>query len=256
MFDLNYQNKVTEITSFIADEFKSSGMDKIVIALSGGIDSALSATLAVKAVGVEKVNVLMLPYGKLNIEGVKDARLVAKSLSMPEKQIKIIDIKPTVDEVIKALPNVNNLRKGNIMARVRMIYLYDKAKELNALVCGTENKSEYYLGYFTRFGDEASDLEPIQGLYKTQVWSLAKYLNIPEKIISKSPSAGLWEGQTDESELGFSYSQADEILYYTFQDELSASEIAQKGLDIKIINQVLLRVKQNKFKHHLPRILK
>jgi NAD+ synthase len=156
---------------------------------------------------------------------------------------------------------MDSLRKGNAMARARMMVVYDVAKELNALVCGTENKSEKYLAYFTRFGDEASDVEPIQHLYKTQVRQLAAFLRLPEQFITKAPSAGLWDGQTDEAELGFSYDQADQVIEGFLQEikqvenitQLAAVTISQKTeLDLPIVEAVLKRIKNNHFKHEVP----
>lgn len=136
------------------------------------------------------------------------------------------------------------------MARARMVILYDLAKKHQALVCGTENKSEFRLGYFTRFGDEASDFEPIQHLYKTQVYQLAKYLNIPKNIILQVPTAGLWEGQTDEGEFGFSYKEADIVLYLYFDKGKAISQIITKGFPNA--QKIIDRAKANSFKHHLP----
>ncbi len=145
---------------------------------------------------------------------------------------------------------VNRVRLGNIMARIRMIILFDLAKKHNGLVAGTENKSEFLLGYFTRHGDEASDFEPIQHLYKTQVVQLAKYLQIPKTIIDKTPTAGLWEGQSDEGEFGFSYKEADNVLYLYFEKKMSVSEISKKGF--QAAKKIISWVDKNSFKHKLP----
>jgi NAD+ synthase len=131
-----------------------------------------------------------------------------------------------------------------------MTILYDLARKHNALVCGTENKSEKLLGYFTRFGDEASDFEPIQHLYKTQVYQLAKYLNVPKEIVDSPPTAGLWEGQTDEKDFGFSYKEADIVLYLYFEKKNSLSEIISRGFPNA--NKIIDRARKNAFKHHLP----
>jgi NAD+ synthase len=136
------------------------------------------------------------------------------------------------------------------MARVRMILLYDLAKKHNALVCGTENKSEYLLGYFTRFGDAASDFEPIQHLYKTQVYQLASSLGVPKNIIKKTPTAGLWHGQTDEGEFGFSYKEADEVLFYYYDKKLKLEEIKNKGF--KNAEKIIKFSLKNSYKHHAP----
>jgi NAD+ synthase len=147
---------------------------------------------------------------------------------------------------------MDNIRKGNLMARARMMILYDNAKKRKALVMGTENKSEYLLGYFTRFGDEASDIEPLRNLFKTQMYDLAKYLGVPEVILTKKPTAGLWEGQTDEGEFGFTYKEADEILSLSFDEKKSVDEIVAAGFSKDIVDRVLSRVRGNDFKHRLP----
>ena len=155
------------------------------------------------------------------------------------------------DSGVASLPRMTDrVRLGNIMARVRMIILFDLDKKQKGLVCGTENKSEALLGYFTRFGDEASDIEPIQHLYKTQVYELAKYLGVPKEIIEKPPSANLWESQTDEGEFGFTYKEADQVLFHYYDKKLKLEEIKSKGFvnADKIINFSL----KNTYKHHTP----
>ena len=157
-----------------------------------------------------------------------------------------------MDSIVETLDisDTDSIRKGNIMARARMIALFDFAKKLDALVCGTENKSEYHLGYFTRFGDEASDIEPLRNLYKTQVYELAKYLKIPQPVIEKEPSANLWENQTDESELGFSYKEADTVLYLYFDKKMKAEEI--KKLGFVNVEKIIEFANKNAYKHHVP----
>lgn len=252
MFDDNYKKLSGEIMNFIKKTLNQAGFTKVIVATSGGVDSSVVVSLVVSAIGRENVLVALLPYGNLNSQGSKDAHLVIKKLGLPQKNIFEIDIKKTVDIIAQSDQRIDKGRKGNIMARVRMIYLYDLAKKYNALVCGTENRTEYLLGYFTRFGDDASDLEPIRSLYKTQVVGLAKFLKISEPIVSKAPTAGLWEGQTDEGEFGFTYREADKILYLKFEKNLSEKEIVKQGIDKRIVEKVLSRVSQNAFKHKVP----
>lgn len=254
---INYQQESENIKNWMKKVFDNSGLQKIVIGLSGGIDSALSCTLAAQAIGKEHIIPVLLPYGSMNSESVADAKSVISFLGIPEEQVTEIDIEQGVNAIITSIGKDSGqagmtIRKGNVMARVRMIYLFDLAKQHKGLVCGTENKSEHYLGYFTRFGDEASDMEPIRHLYKTQVWEMGKFLGLPEKIITKAPTAGLWHGQTDEEELGFTYEQADEVLSYFIDEKLSKEDIIGKGLDTNIVEKVLQRVKANEFKHTLP----
>lgn len=294
--NIDYKEKIEKISDWIRETVNASGFKKVVIGLSGGIDSSLSAALSIKALGLENVFVLMMPSGAMSKSHLDDSKIIANFLDIPERNQIIIDIKESVnsfqknqansdrtqilpagrqielsesdDQIIrnsdtpairvtseshpKNTSTLNKVRLGNIMARVRMIYLFDMAKAINALVVGTENKTENMLGYFTRFGDSASDLEPIASLYKTQVWEAAKILGIPEKIITKAPTAGLWENQTDEDELGFTYKEADQVLYYHFDEKLPVEKIVEKGIDRNVIEKVLETVKKNGFKQKTP----
>lgn len=269
---------MNNLIKFIHDTFANAGFTEAVIAVSGGIDSALSCALTVKALGANHVYPLFLPYGNLNQKGVEDGKLVTSFLKIPQKNIQTINIQPMVDmffsvchpelgsgsqdhnpsrtsiapKMLKQVQHDIQVRKGNIMARVRMIVVYDQAKKRKALVVGTENKTEHYLGYYTRFGDEASDLEPLRNLYKTQVYKMARELGIPEPILTKAPTAGLWEGQTDEGEFGFSYKEADEILVLYFDQEKTIEEIIGLGNKKDVVDAVIGRVSRNNFKHHLP----
>lgn len=243
---------VRQIREFIQATLAAAGVSSVVVNVSGGVDSAVTAVLAFQAVGPQHLFVSMMPYGELGASAVHNATLLAEALQIPQEQTFHFDIKRPVDAIVEQTVTPDRVRLGNIMARVRMIYLFDLAKRLDALVCGTENRTEHYLGYFTRFGDAASDLEPIRGLYKTQVWELARALDIPEAIVEQAPTAGLWETQTDEGELGFRYQDADTVLSYHVDEHLSIDEIVAKGVPREIVARVLERVAANDFKHHLP----
>jgi len=250
---MNIQRESDQIVSFLKETFQKAGFSQAVIAVSGGVDSAVSLALAVNALGGDNVYPILLPYGILNTQGVLDAMEVINQLHIPLAHVVRIDIKPAVDTVIgKEVLGMDNVRKGNVMARARMIYLFDQAKKRQALVVGTENKSEKLLGYFTRFGDEASDVEPIAHLYKTQVVELATHLLIPQSILMKPPSAGLWPEQTDEGEFGFSYKDADQILAFLYDEKKSVEEIVRSGFDKALIEKILMRVSKNSFKHTTP----
>lgn len=252
MKGINPRKTSQVIVQFIKRVFGKTNFSHAVIALSGGIDSSTSCALIARALGKENVFPVLLPYGELNSQGTADALKITNILGIPQKNITQINIQEPVDNIIKTDPKMDLIRKGNIMARVRMTFIFDQAKKRRALVVGTENKSEHLLGYFTRFGDEASDIEPLHNLYKTQVYDLAKFLSLPQSVLTKKPTAGLWEGQTDEGEFGFTYEQADKILYYYFDKKLSLQEIVAKGLRKKTVVKVLQFVKQNDFKHNLP----
>ncbi|HCS79218.1 TPA: NAD(+) synthetase [Patescibacteria group bacterium] len=259
MRNLNIPKTAIELTRFIKTTVSTAGFQHIVVAVSGGVDSATSISLATKALGKENVYALLLPYNNWHDTHMAHARLLLQQLQIPDSHITEVDIAPMVDSFSSHLQlttynpqPAHKVRIGNIMARVRMIVLFDFAKKLNALVCGTENKSEHYLGYFTRFGDEASDLEPLRNLYKTEVYELAKYLHVPEEILTKAPTAGLWSGQTDEGQFGFSYKDADEVLYQLYDLKKSEAEIVASGVSNEIVAKVKKWVDSVSFKHHLP----
>lgn len=252
MLELNPAETSDKITKFIKKEVKRAGFQRIIVPLSGGVDSSTTLTLAAKALGPKNVLVALLLHQDLNKDN--DAKLVIKKLKIPKGNVFEIEISEIVKSFIGNLGHLSNLRLGNIMARIRMVLLYDLAKKHQALVCGTENKSEYLLGYFTRFGDEASDLEPIRNLYKTQVVQLAHYLGVPKKIITKKPSAGLWKGQTDEEELGFSYQEADPILYLHFDKKTPWPQIVKMGFKKETVEKVKKQVERNWFKHEVPKL--
>lgn len=251
-----------KITSFIKTVLMKQGFQKVVIGLSGGIDSETSFYLLKQAIAPQNIIVAHLYYFESQI---KEINAILEQARIPKENIYELSIAPMVStfEVglrpyrafgLRHTSKVNRVRLGNIMARVRMIVLFDIAKKYKALVCGTENKSEALLGYFTRFGDEASDFEPIQHLYKTQVYQLARALNVPQEIINKAPTAGLWSGQTDENEFGFSYKEADNVMYLYFEKKLSIQNIAKKGYPNA--QKIIDFVKKNSFKHHLPYTIK
>lgn len=255
MFTLDLNKKTLEVVDYIKTTFEKEGKTDATIAVSGGVDSATSLSLTTKALGKKHVFPVILPYGKLNLEGKEDALLIIEALSIPSANVTTVDIQPFVDSVVNFDPSSDQEEKGRIMARTRMIILYHLAQKRNSFVVGTENKSEHLLAYYTRFGDEASDVEPIRQLYKTQVFALAKHLGVPEKILKKSPSAGLWENQTDEGQFGFSYKTADEILFLYEEKKLSKEEVISKGYDKNTVEKVWWWIKRGEFKARLPYIL-
>jgi len=197
-----------KIVSWIRSQVKHSAAKGIVLGLSGGIDSAVVGALCREAVGKSKLLVLFMPCNS-NPRDLKDARLVAKELGLKSK---LIDLSSVYDCFLKTLPEANALAKNNLKPRLRMSTLYYFANKLNYLVCGTGNKSEFLVGYFTKYGDGGVDILPIADLFKHQVRGLARELKIPEAVILKPPTAGLWAGQTDEGEMGITYNELDSIL--------------------------------------------
>ncbi len=249
-------NKIEKkIIDFIQKEINRIGVKNAVIGLSGGIDSTVSAFLSAKALGSENLYCISLPYKTSSIDSREDAKFIASILKC---NFEVIDISPMVDAYINnyAGNDISNVRKGNLMARMRMIVLYDKSAEYNAVVVGTGNKTEYLLGYTTIYGDNACAFNPIGDLYKTQIWEFAKYLNIPEKIINKKPSADLWQGQTDEGEMGFTYREVDKYLMEKVDKNRSKEELIQSGYSLEFIERVDAMIKRNEFKRNLPPIAK
>lgn len=249
---LNLQKETQRIASFIKKTVHRENFSRVVIATSGGIDSSLTLALAAKALGEDNVFALRLPFENQSTILANLAISFAGIIPKNTFEINIKEAAEKITESLKFRNQVWNLRQGNILARLRMIYLYDLAKATKSLVCGTENRSEYFLGYFTLFGDQAADLNPLTHLYKTHIIALAKYLDLPEQIIKTSPSAGLWFGQTDEKELGFSYQSADLILYLFCDKKLTKAKIIKKGFDKDLVEKVIGRVNQNQFKHNIP----
>ncbi len=249
LLKINAKEEAEKITAFIKTALAKQKIKKVVVGVSGGVDSVTCLYLLKNSVPLENINVIHLPYFD-NYQS--DISKIAEDAHLSNKQLTTISIRPIVDSIIKTLniPDGDVIRKGNVMARVRMIALFDSAKKLNALVCGTENRSEYHLGYFTRFGDEASDIEPLRQLYKTQIYELAKYLQVPQGIIEKPPSANLWENQTDEDELGFSYVEADPVLYLYFDKKVSVEDIQKQGF--KDAKKIIDFAEKNSYKHNAP----
>lgn len=247
-------NHISEISAFIKDTFTRVGMSQAVMAVSGGIDSAVSLSLTVRALGSKKVFPVLLPFGD---QDMTDARTVCDWNQIPTENMTEINIKEAVTVLSQALnvPTTEAIRRGNLMARVRMLAVFDNAKKKQALVVGTENKSEHFLGYFTRFGDEASDIEPIVHLYKTQIRAVAQELNLPDVFLIKKPSAGLWLDQTDETELGFSYDQADKVLTELVDHKLKPEQIVINGVPAEMVKKVCQRVESHTFKLEVPYLL-
>jgi NAD+ synthase len=232
-----------KIILWIKKQLKDSRTKGIVLGLSGGIDSAVVSALAKEAVGKKRVLALILPCQSQK-EDLKDARLVTKTLGIKIEQIELSKI---YNDLIKLLPKANNLALANLKPRLRMTVLYYFANKLNYLVCGTGNKSEIMVGYFTKHGDGATDILPIGDLTKTQVRVLAKELGIPQRIVNKPPTAGLWPGQTDEGEMGITYPELDDILGRL---ENKKRQIAYRAK----VNKVKAMIKRSLHKRQGPKI--
>lgn len=241
------------LAGFIKSEISRVGMSRAVIGLSGGLDSALSLALAVEALGKENILAVRMPYKASSKDSLDHAQLLIDQLGVPSKTVEITDM---VEPLFKLDPDINNMRKGNIMARERMIVLYDQSEVFKGLVVGTSNKTEILLGYSTLYGDSASAMNPIGDLYKTQVRQLSRAMKIPAPIIDKPPSADLWADQTDEKELGFTYEEVDKLLYLLVDQRYSPQEAVEAGFDRKFVETVITRIRRNQFKRMLPPIAK
>ncbi len=241
------------LVKFIADEVRKVGIGRVVVGLSGGVDSALSAMLAAEALGAANVLAVKMPYCTSSGESLRDADRVIACSGMPSLEV---DITPQVDAYFERFPDADNMRRGNKMARERMTILYDQSARWKALVLGTSNKTELLLGYGTLYGDMASAVNPLGDLYKTQVWALAAHVGVPEEIIRKQPSADLWTGQTDEAELGFGYREVDELLYMMVDLRYSRAELCAAGFSEAFVRRVSEMVRSSQFKRRLPVIAK
>ena len=251
--DLNLKEVHNELVEFLRENFKKAGFSKAVLGLSGGIDSALVAYLLRDALGKENVLAIMMPYKSSNPDSLNHAKLVIEDLKINSKTIEITDM---IDAYFKNEKEASSLRMGNKMARERMSILFDYSSKENALVVGTYNKTEIYLGYSTQFGDSACALNPIGDLYKTNIWDLSRYLKIPNELIEKKPSADLWEGQTDEQEMGLTYKEADQVLYRMLEENKTVEEVLGEGFNKDLVDNIVRRMNRSEYKRRMPLIAK
>jgi NAD+ synthetase len=238
------------LVSFLREEFERRGFEKAVVGLSGGVDSAVTAFLSAKALGKENVVAIRMPYRTSNPDSLAHAQLVIDALGI---QTRTIDISPAVDGYLTSEPDADPARRGNVMARERMIVLFDQSAKYHALPVGTGNKTERLLGYFTWHADDSPPINPLGDLFKTQVWELAKFLGVPDVIVSKPASADLIAGQTDEGDFGISYAEADKILNWLVSGYSPASLVA-RGFDADKIELVRKRLAGTHWKRKLPTV--
>ncbi|MGN0098711.1 MAG: NAD+ synthase [Candidatus Methanomethylophilaceae archaeon] len=238
---------VESLIGFIRTTVKDAHSDGVVIGLSGGIDSAVVTKLCVEALGPEKVLNVFMPS---RVTPADDYKITKEMSSTWGTEYKVVDIQPAVDALAAVLLSGKEtpLERGNISARCRMIVLYNLAKKRNSLVVGTSNQSELMMGYFTKFGDGACDMTPLANMYKTEVRQIARIIGIPEEVIAKPPSAGLWEGQTDESDMGITYADLDSILYDMEQDRSDAQIAVDTGLPKDQISHIREQVESMEHK--------
>ncbi len=241
------------LVAFVRNEVRKVGVERVVLGLSGGVDSALAAFLAAEALGPENVLGIRMPYRASSKESLEHAQLVIDATGITTETVEIT---PQIDAYFAAIPDATPLRRGNKMARERMTILYDHSASWRALVLGTSNKTELLLGYGTLHGDMASALNPLGDLYKTQVWALSEHVGVPAPIIQKQPSADLWQGQTDEHELGFEYREVDRLLYLMVDGRWETDELVAAGFAPAFVERVVGLVQRSQFKRRLPVIAK
>lgn len=237
------------IVHFIRQIVADAGFTRAVIGLSGGIDSAVSCFLTAEALGSENVLALRLPYRTSAPDALGDAQTIIDQLGLPNDTV---DITPMVEPLFERFPDMSAVRRGNAMARMRMIVLYDRSVAWRGLVVGTGNRTEALLGYTTLFGDSACALNPVGGLFKTQLRQLARALGVPRRIISKPPSADLWPGQTDEGEMGWTYAAVDQVLYLLYDEAATPEQVIAAGFAQPFVERVVQTVRRNEFKRRLP----
>ncbi len=245
-----YSQITDYLVAFLKDEVEKTGLKNVVVGLSGGLDSAVVAVLAHKALG-ERLLCVKMPSQFSSQSSLDDADALCQKFGIRNETRDISALLQAYD-----IEGLSPLRIGNLSARFRMINLYDLSARENALVLGTSNKSELMLGYGTLFGDLASALNPIGDLYKTEVFELARYLKVPGSIVDKAPSADLWEGQSDENELGYTYATLDRVLRRYIEERATQKELLQEGFEVELVNMVIKRIYHNQFKRRMPLIAK
>jgi len=238
-----------QCAAFIKTTMEAAGRDSLVVGLSGGIDSAVAAGVAVRALGADKVLGVMMPYSTSSAASLTDARAVADTLGMA---VEKVEISTMADAFLAEMKTDDRLRRGNIMARCRMIVLYDRSARDGSLVLGTGNRTEGLLGYTTIYGDSACALNPIGQLYKTEIRALSSYLGLPDSVLNKAPSADLWDGQTDEDELGVTYAEVDRLLVRMVDEGLGVSQLMALGFAEELVVRVQKRVRAMAFKRTSP----
>jgi NAD+ synthase len=248
---MNWNNIKEQLTSFLKQEVQNTGLDKVVVGISGGLDSAVVAVLCKEVFGDNMHGVLM-PSKYSSDSSIEDAKELCEKFNI---SYETVNISPMVDGYFdNNAKDASPLRIGNLSARMRMSVLYDISARDNALVVGTSNKSEILLGYGTIFGDIACAINPIGQMYKSDEFEFAKFLGVPNSILDKKPSADLWEGQSDEEELGYSYATMDKVLKKLVDENISKEQLIKSGEDEVLINMLEHRIKSNAFKGKLPTI--
>jgi NAD+ synthase (glutamine-hydrolysing) len=238
------------LCAFLKDELRHRGYEKAIVGLSGGVDSAVTTFLAARAIGPENVLAVRMPYRTSSPESLEHAKLVVDALGVQERTV---DITAAVDGYLSQEPDADDRRRGNVMARVRMITLFDLSARHHALPLGTGNKTERLFGYFTWHADDSPPVNPLGDLYKTQVWQLARYLEVPSAIVEKPASADLVSGQTDEGDLGISYDRADEILNWLLHG-YREEELVERGMDRDEVELVSRKVRGTHWKRRPPTV--
>ncbi|MEM7305188.1 MAG: NAD+ synthase [Planctomycetota bacterium] len=251
--DIQPQLVTDMLVSFLREELGSAGFSRALVGLSGGIDSAVVAALCARAFAPEDVLCVLMPYRTSNPDSEAHARLVADSLGVATRKV---DISAMADGYLDQEAIEHPMRRGNVMARCRMVVLYDLSAEWRGLVIGTSNKTEMLLGYSTQFGDSAHAVNPLGDLYKHQVVQLARFLGLPGEVIDKPPSADLFEGQTDEDELGFTYADADKLLFRMIDQRYREPALLAAGFSPTLVREVARRVVMNQYKRLTPPIAK
>lgn len=247
--EINLSQTELQLVNFIRNQIQAAGYTRVVLGLSGGIDSALVCFLSAKAAGPENVLAIRMPYRTSSADSLSHAQLVIDQTGVLAQTTPVTTM---VEALLKQYPDMTPLRKGNVMARARMIILYDQSASFRGLVAGTGNKTEALLGYTTLYGDSACAFNPVGNLYKTYVLQLARFMGVPQEIINKPPSADLWAGQTDEDEIGFTYAEMDRLLYQMIDLQRSPEECAAAGFAEQMITTITARINANQFKRQNP----